>query len=151
MKTAHILSAALLISLFCSSQLFAKETPLTVGETNSFLADRTMTLTKMERDKKTGKNITFRAFFGKLGAVRAIYPDGASTNYNWSVDSNSRLCFIRRSGTCGFLTMDDNGSYKFYKSKKGADKTVVKDGRPVKNSYWKHVIDFSDIQDGEHL
>ena len=143
------------VFLLCGTfQAIAKDQPLTVEEVNTLVTDRTMTVTEVVPDKKTGKIVTFKAYFSELGSIRALYPDGVSENYNWSVDKNGRLCVVnnaRWQQMCGLVTSDNSNQFKFYRNKKRPNKVVVKNGRGVLTQDWKLVLHFSDIQNGQQL
>jgi hypothetical protein len=141
------------MSIFAFSAI-ASQTGLSSAEIQKLFSDKTMTVTEVERDKKNKENSTFTAHLSKMGAARAIYPDGAATTYGWSVDEKGRVCFgrmKRKTAVCGFITDAGGGTYNFYTSKKTSKRTVMKDDKPVKDKNWKLSTTFSDFKDGEKL
>ena len=154
MKTSLCIVWMLLtLVLFCPLAM-ANKTVLSASEVNDFFSDRTMKIKEEVPDKKTGITGELTAFFSKMGAVRAIYDDGSSDSYTWSVTKDGAFCARKnrrwRDGVCGFVVKDNNG-YALYVNKRGNQKAKAVDGRAVFDSRWKHFLTFIDIQQGDKL
>ena len=155
--TKHFLTVSvLLFSILLCNQVLANKTVLNASEVNALFSDHTMTVTETQVDPKTGKNETFRAFFSKLGGIRALHPDGSSGSYNWTVDKKGAFCARNnqrwRDGLCGFLVLEQEGAYALYINKRGNQKAKVNtEGRAIFDPRWEHTLTFTDIQAGEHL
>ena len=143
----------LLLVMFCPLAM-AKKTVLTASEVTAFFADHTMTVKDEIPDKKTGETAEFKAFFSKLGGVRAIGGDGSAENYNWQVKKDGAFCARNsnrwRDGICGFV-VEENDTYGLYVNKRGNEKAKTRDDRAIFDSRWKHTLTFSDFQPGEQL
>ena len=154
MKTIpSILGTLLLLLLFCPLAM-ANKTVLNASEVTDFFSDRTMTIKEQIADKKTGESNELKAFFSKLGGARAIYGDGSSDSYTWSVSKDGAFCAQKnrrwRDGLCGFV-VKENDTYSLYVNKRGNQKAKSVDGRAMFDSRWKHFLIFSDIKAGEQL
>lgn len=154
MKTiTYIFGTVLLLVMFCPLAM-ANKTVLSAGEVNDFFSDRTMTINEEIADKKTGETSELKAFFSKLGGVRAIYDDGSSDSYTWSVNKDGAFCAKKnrrwRDGVCGFV-VKENDTYSLWVNKRGNQKAKSVDGRAVFDNRWKHFLTFSDFKAGEQL
>ena len=155
MKNNVIIFTMFLFSILFSYQAVAGDKVLMTDEVNNLVSNRTITIAETEPDKKTGKKTTLTAYFSELGGARAIYPDGSSENYSWSVDKNGSLCALNNKrwggGMCGFVMTKGNNTYNFYRDKSGSRKPAMQDGRAVPTRHWKHELTFSNLRSGEHL
>ena len=154
MKTSLCIVWALLTLVLFSPLAMANKTVLSAGEVNDFFSDRTMTIKEEIPDKKTGETGELTAFFSKMGGVRAIYDDGSSDSYTWSVTKDGAFCARKnrrwRDGDCGLVVKEDNTN-ALYVNKRGNQKAKAVDGRAVFDSRWKHFLTFADIQQGDKL
>ena len=155
MKNMVLLFCGCVVSLILSNQLFASGTALTASEVNSLVTNKTMTVTEIVPDKKSGKTISFKAHFTDLGAIRALYPDGASENYKWSVSKNGSLCVANNlrwaRGMCGFIVSEKDNTYKLYRNKRANQKAKMKDDRALITKDWKHFLNLSNFKEGNQL
>ena len=144
----------ILIMILVCSHAFAEKVVLSAQEVNEFFADKTMTVKEESVDRKTGESAEFKAFFSKLGGVRAIEAGGAAETYNWAVNEDGAFCARNsrrwRDGICGFVVKDDE-VYALYVNKRGTRKAKVVDGRAMFDSRWKLFLTFSDMEPGENL
>ncbi len=142
-----------LLVLLCPIAI-ANKTVLNAAEVTAFFSDRTMSIKEIIPDKKTGETGELKAFFSNLGGVRAIYEDGSSDSYTWSVTKDGAFCAMKnrrwRDGVCGFV-VKDNDTYSLYVNKRGNQKAKAVEGRAVFDNRWKHFLTFSDIHEGEQL
>jgi hypothetical protein len=154
MKKITCIFCIVLFGISMSQAALAKKrVVLTAKEVNSFLIDRTMSVTEAERDKTTGKNYTFKAYFNNGGGIRAVHPDGASFNYNWAVTEDGSLCVrnnMRWGGMCGWIVNED-GTHKLYRNRRGTTRADMKGDRAFFSSDWKLFLTFSNMQKGQHL
>lgn len=154
MKTIFSVGGTLLLLVLFCPLAMASKTVLNASEVTDFFSDRTMTVKEEIPDKKTGEMGQLKAFFSKLGGVRAIYDDGSSDSYTWTVSKDGAFCARKnrrwRDGVCGFV-VKDNDSYGLYVNKRGNQKAKAVDGRAVFDNRWKHFLTFSDFQAGEQL
>lgn len=154
MKTILCVVGTLVMLVLLSLPVMANKTVLNASEVNDFFSDRTITIKEEAVDKKTGQTGELKAFFSKLGGVRAIYEDGSSDTYTWSVTKDGAFCAVKnrrwRDGVCGFV-VKENDIYSLYVNKRGNQKAKTVDGRAVFDSRWKHFLTFSNIQQGEQL
>jgi len=147
----------LFISLTFTTQAAAKEIFLTAKQITKFLAGYTMQVTETKPDKDTGKEISYLAYFGEMGAVRTKHPSGAAGNYGWSLKDNGAVCFKnnerlrRRGASCGFMAYEGDGVINFYKSNPNPKRTYTKDGKVVGLKKGKHVITITNIRKGNLL
>lgn len=153
------------IILMNSFQVYARESVVLSGQdVSKFLADRTMTVTEVEPDQKTGEMYRFKAYFSEVGGIRAVRSDGQTFEYDWEIGDNGSLClsnYWRYSGRlCGFVVVyKDAGfvvqkhedEYKFYMNDRGNTSATLQNGNVVFNPGWRHYFNFSDIQQGEKL
>lgn len=151
------ITCALCIFVFglsmCQTALASKRVVLTAKEVNAFLVDRTMSVTEAEPDKTTGKNHTFKAYFNNGGGIRAVHPDGSSANYNWAVNEDGALCVrnnMRWGGMCGWI-VNDNGTHKLYRNRRGTARADMKGDRAIFSANWKHFLTFTNAKAGSHL
>ena len=155
MKKLVFVFCICLAPLVLCNQLFASSTALTAREVNNLLTNKTMTVTEIIPDKKSGKTISFKAYFTDLGAIRALYPDGASENYKWSVSKNGSLCVANNlrwaRGMCGFIVSEKDNSYKLYRNKRANQKAKMKDDRALITKDWKHFLNLSNFTEGNQL
>lgn len=144
----------LLLLLVLCSHVFAEKVVLSAGEVTEFFSDKTMTVKEESVDPKTGQSAEFKAFFSKLGGVRALEAGGAAETYNWSVSKDGAFCARNsrrwRDGICGFV-VKENDSYALYVNKRGNQKAKAVDGRAIFDNRWKHFLSFSEILAGEQL
>ena len=154
MKTILCTVWSLLALVLLCPLAMASKTVLNASEVNDFFADRTMTIKEEVPDRKTGQKGELKAFFSKMGGVRAIYDDGSSDSYTWSVNKDGAFCARKnrrwRDGVCGFVVKEDN-TYALYVNKRGNQKAKSVDGRAVFDNRWRHFLTFVDIQQGEKL
>ena len=154
MKTILCTVCYLLALVLLCPLAMANKTVLNASEVNDFFADRTMTIKEEVPDRKTGQKAELKAFFSKMGGVRAIYDDGSSDSYTWSVNKDGAFCARKnrrwRDGVCGFVVKEDN-TYALYVNKRGNQKAKAVDGRAVFDNRWRHFLTFVDIQQGEKL
>ena len=154
MKKIAAGAGSLLLLLLLCSYVFAEKIVLSAAEVTEFFSDKTMTVKEESVDPKTGQSAEFKAFFSKLGGVRAIEEGGGAENYNWSVSKDGAFCARNsrrwRDGICGFV-VQENDSYALYVNKRGTRKAKAVDGRPVFDNRWKLFLSFSEIQAGEQL
>jgi len=155
MKKSLWIVGLFLLTLLFSNHAVARNTVLTAAEANKLLTDRTMTVTEAEPDKKTGKTVSFTAYFTDLGAIRTLHPDGSSQTFSWAINEDGVLCVKNNmrwaGGVCGFLVSDDRGSHKLYRNRRGTSKVQKRNGRVIFMSDWKHFLTFSNIKAGKHL
>ena len=154
MKNIPLFLGIFLLLVMLSPLAMANKTVLNASEVNDFFSDRTMTINEQIADKKTGETSELKAFFSKLGGVRAIYDDGSSDSYTWSVNKDGAFCARKnrrwRDGVCGFV-VKENDTYSLYVNKRGNQKAKSVDGRAVFDNRWKHFLTFSDFKPGEQL
>lgn len=156
MKTFLRILSILIVTLLSCTYALARNTVLTAEEVRSFLNDRTMTITEAEPDKKTGKIVSFKAYFDKFGTILSLHPDGSTKNFSWVITEHGSIC-VRNNmrwgggGICGFIVSDDGGSHKLYRNRRASSRVTTKNGRPVFMSDWKHFLTFSDTQEGNKL
>ena len=154
MKTILYMVGTLLLLVLFSPMAMASKTVLNASEVTDFFADRTITIKEEIADRKTGQTSELKAFFSKLGGVRAIYEDGSSDSYTWSVNKDGAFCAMKnrrwRDGVCGFV-VKENDTYSLYVNKRGNQKAKTVDGRAVFDNRWKHFLTFVNIEQGEQL
>lgn len=154
MKTIPLFVGIFLLLAMLSPLAVANKTVFNASEVNDFFSDRTMTVRNETPDKKTGETAEFKAFFSKLGGVRAIGTDGTAESYNWQVTKDGSFCVQNskrfRDGLCGFV-VKENDTYRLYTNKRGNQKAKSVNGRAVFDNRWKHSLTFSDIKQGEQL
>ena len=154
-----------ILVLMNSYTVFARESVVLSGEeVVQFLSDRTMTVSEEEPDRDTGKQHSFKAFFSKLGGIRALGSDGEAFTLGWEIGENGALCvrnYARYRGElCGFVVIyKDVGftvkkhkdTYSFYINDRGNTTAYTENGKVVFDPEWHHYMTFSDIQEGEKL
>lgn len=143
------------LSLFiCCGSSYALDAILSAGEITALLTDTTMQVTEAKKEKKTGRVISYQAYFSDAGAIRTQHPDGTSESFSWSVNSDDSLCVLNNirlwgSGPfCGYLLKDNQGGYRLYplqpvSSEKNKKYVSVKKG--------EHVLTLSGLRKGNHL
>ena len=155
MRTFATVLTILLLTLQLSSFASGSEMALSAEEVNRILNNRTVDVDEIEPDKKTGKKISFSAFFTDLGSIRALYPDGSSENYKWSVSTNGALCVANNlrwaRGMCGFIVANKDNTYNLYRNKRANQKAKMKNNHVIITKDWKHFITLSNFQDGNQL
>lgn len=148
-----VVGTLLMLALICPLAM-AKKTVLTAGEASAFFSDRTMTVKEEMMDPKSSAPAEFKAFFSKLGGVRAIGVDGSAETYNWQVDKHGAFCARNstrwREAICGFV-VQENDTYGLYINKRGNQKAKTVDGRALFDNRWKLFLTFSDFQSGDQL
>lgn len=154
MKTITcVVGSLLLLVMFCPLAT-AKKTVLNAEEASAFFTDRTMTIKEEMMDPKSSAPTEFKAFFSKLGGVRAIGVDGSAESYNWQVDKHGAFCARNstrwREAICGFV-VQENDTYGLYVNKRGNQKAKTVDGRAVFDNRWNLFLSFSDFQPGDQL
>ena len=137
---------------------------LTGKEVEEFLSDRTITVSEEEPDQQTNMKHSFKAFFSKLGGVRAIGPDGEAFTMGWEIGENGALCVRKyaryRGALCGFVvvykdvgytTTKHEDTYSFYINHRGNTTAYTENRKVVFDPAWRHFMTFSNIQEGENL
>ncbi len=152
-KIIGCISAVLLFFVWCTQSL-AMDSVLKAGEISSLLMDTTIKVTEAKKNKKTGKTLSYAAYFAADGTIRVQHPDGETEFFNWSVNKDDTLCVINNvrvwgSGpSCGYLVGDNQGIYKVYPMKNISSE---KNKKYVSVKKAGHVLTFSNIQRGNHL
>ena len=152
-KAFGCIGGILLFLVWCTQSL-AMDSVLKAGQISSLLMDTTIKVTEAKKDKKTGKTLSYSAYFADNGTIRIQHPDGESEFFNWSVKKDDTLCVINNvrvwgSGpSCGYLVRDNQGGYKVYPMKSISSE---KNKKYVSVKKASHVLTFSNIQKGNHL
>ena len=148
-----------------SYQVSARESVVLSGkEVKQFLSDRTMIVSEEESDPQTGMKHSFKAFFSKLGGIRAIGSDGEALSMGWEIGENGALCVRKyaryRGELCGFVVVykdvgftakKHENIYSFYINHRGNTTAYTENGKVVFDPAWRHYMTFSNIQEGENL
>ncbi len=152
-KTIGCISGVLLFFLWCSQSL-AIDSVLKAGEISTLLIDTTIKVTEAKKDKKTGKILSYAAYFADNGTIRIQHHGGETEFFNWSVKKDDTLCVINTarvwgSGpSCGYLVRDNQGGYKVYPMKSISSE---KNKKYVSVKKGGHVLTFSNIKKGNQL
>ena len=165
MRLSTSLCIFFILVLMNGHTVLARESVVLSGrEVAEFLSDRTMIVSEEESDQQTGMKHSFKAFFSKLGGIRALGSDGEAFTLGWKIGENGALCVSNysryRGELCGFVVVDKDvgftvkkheNIYTFYINHRGNTTAYTENGKVVFDPAWRHYMTFSDIQEGEKL
>ena len=134
------------------TRTFVQKGVLSNSEVVQLFSDNTVDVLSEKTDRKTGKHIQYQAYVSKTGDYKIVFKSGVKQTRQWAVKNDGALCITRvigteRSGLCGYIIPEGNGTYKMYKARH----KYIKNGQIVGARQIKVLATFSNFEKGNTL